>query len=65
MQHDLDRMRRKRRTRRRLVAVTLLTLLLAMTVVTMRTCSESFNRPYNQGYQPMDQERQNQLGGDL
>ncbi|GMR00527.1 MAG: hypothetical protein BMS9Abin18_1385 [Zetaproteobacteria bacterium] len=57
MQRQLDRMRRRKRTRRRFLAIICISLLTALLVVAMRACSDGFNRPYNQGYQPMDEKR--------
>jgi hypothetical protein len=57
MQRQLDRMWRKKRTRRRFLAIICVSFLTALVVVAMRACSDGFNRPYNQGYQPMDEKR--------
>jgi len=62
MQRQLDQMRRRKRRQRRFVAVIFISLLTALAVVGMRACSDGFRGPYNQGYQPMDEERVHQGG---
>jgi hypothetical protein len=64
MQRDLNRFRRRRRRRQRLLAIIVAALLGALTIVLMRSCADRFHGPYNKGYQPMDQQRQMQQGGE-
>jgi len=56
-------MRRRKRTRRRVMAVIGISLFMALVLVGMRACTGGFQRPYNQGYQPMDEKRAQKLGG--
>jgi len=62
MQRQLDRMRRRKYIRRRFLAVVGVTFVVALAVVGMRSCSDGFHRPYNQGYQPMDEKRAQKQG---
>jgi len=63
MQRQLDQIRRRKRAKRRFTAVVAISFVVALAVVAMRACSDGFNRPYNQGYQPMDEKRVRKPGG--
>lgn len=48
--------------RQRILVVLGVSLVVALAVVSIRSCTDSFNRPYNQGYRPMDGKRAQQPG---
>lgn len=57
MQRDLNRLQKRKRLIYRALGLLMLTLIAAVVVVSMRSCSEQFNEPYNKDYRPMDTQR--------
>ncbi len=55
MQKDFDRYLKQKQRNRRFRVVLLITLFATAAALSMRECSQSFDEPYNKGYQPVDQ----------
>ena len=54
MKEDLDNYLIRKKKRRRAISVVIITLIAAVCITLMKECSQSFNEPYNKGYQPVD-----------
>ena len=54
MQEDFNHFVKKKQKRKRFFSILILTILAAATAVLTQECNQSFDEPYNKGYQPMD-----------
>jgi len=54
MKEDLDNYLIRKRRIRRAISILVLTFIAAVCVMLIKECSQSFDEPYNKGYQPMD-----------
>ena len=59
MKEDFDHYVKQKQRRRRMLKVLLITVFVAFCAVFIQECSQSFDQPYNKGYQPVDQSARN------
>jgi hypothetical protein len=59
MQKDLNKLWKRKRRMHRVFAVLIVTIAAALLIVSMRSCSDQFQEPYNKDYRPMDVESRN------
>ncbi len=65
MQRDFNHFVQHKKKRNRFIAIFVLTIMSAAIVVLVQECSQSFDEPYNKGYQPMDKARHFDAGKQL
>ncbi|MDX8389249.1 MAG: hypothetical protein R8M38_02040 [Mariprofundaceae bacterium] len=54
----MRRFKRGKRKRNRVIFIMALTILVALAMTGMRSCADRYDEPYNTGYVPMDETRQ-------
>ena len=54
MKQDLDNYLIRKKKRRRAISIVIITLFTAVCAMLLKECSQSFDEPYNKGYQPVD-----------